>query len=212
MPELLNSVRIKVQYVLLRSPRLETWSVLMLLAAQEQVPVCLFSLQMKQRYKPAVIVIPVTAAHKQPSPKMPPPHNEMWSIISRVGTRQFQNLPSDVFFFVCVCVYLSVFHHDFVLSIFPHHLPVSPSLCAKHWGRPSALQELRDQWDALSSDYFSLTGRKEYQNPRRAFFCLSSSGKIWCCCCYALPRLRWADRILSDRQWTLRDRSSLLLE
>lgn len=164
---------------------------------------------MKQIHKPAVIVIPVTAAHKQPSPKMPPPHNEMWSIISRVGTRQFQNLPSDVFFCVSLC-----FSSWFCFIHFPLHLPASPSLCAKHWGRPSALQELRDQWDALSSDYFSLTGRKEYQNARRAFFFffgLSSSAKIWCCC-YALPRLGWADRILSDRQWTLRDRGSLLLE
>lgn len=40
-------------------------------------------------------------------------------------------------------------------------------------------------------------------------FCLSSSTKMWCC--YALPRLGWADLISSDRQWTLRNRGSSLV-
>lgn len=84
-----------------------------------------FSLQMKRKQKPTVIVIPVTTADKQPSPKQPPPHNEMWSIISRVGTRQIQNPPSDVFFFSH-----SAFHRVFCFIHFPPPPPrLSLSVC-----------------------------------------------------------------------------------
>lgn len=132
-----------------RSPRSSAASLSVWIAV-ENVLQCLIR-SVNSRNKLAFIVIPVTVADKQPSPK----YNEMWSIISRAGTRQFQNLPSDVMFFFPV----SVFHHVFVLSIFPLHLHVSHSICQRWlpWNRrPSALQGLRDQSSSLSSDY-SLT-------------------------------------------------------
>lgn len=108
--------------VWLRSPQRETSSMLVSQAVQEQVPVRLFSLQMKQKHWPAIIGIPVTAADKQPSLKKPLPHNEMWNIISRVGTRQFQNLPSDVFSLFLSSVFLYVF-------CFIHFPPPPPCAC-----------------------------------------------------------------------------------
>lgn len=101
------------------------------------------------RNKLAFIVIPVTVADKQPSPK----YNEMWSIISRVGMRQFQNPPSDVMFF-----FPFLFFIMFLFYPFSPYTSVFLTLYAKCWlpwnRRPSALQGLRDQSRTLSSDYF----------------------------------------------------------
>lgn len=120
----------------------------------------------------------------------------MWNIISRVGTRQFQNPPSDVFFFSLSLFFLLFLFHPFSLAA---SLSLS-SLCQTlfPWdGRPSVLQGLRDQWDALFSDYFSQKNTTMHEGLFFSFFCLSSSTKIWCCC-YALPRLGWADLIWNE--------------
>lgn len=97
----------------------------------------------------------------------------------------------------------SIFLYVFVSSIFPLRLPESASLCAKHcfqWdGRPSVLQGLRDQWDALFSDYSDIPHKRlsECGFFVLLLFGLSSFTKIWCCC-YVLPRLGWADPLWDE--------------
>lgn len=125
----------------LTSPPRETSTVFMSEAAQGQVPVCLSLCKWSRNTSPSSLLFQsqrLTNSHLQ---KKPLPHNEMWNIISRVGTRQFQNPPSDVFF-----LSLSVFHHVFVLSIFPLRLPVSPSLCAKHCFHEMGVPQLLRVW------------------------------------------------------------------
>lgn len=182
-----------VSVVRLRSPRGKNLSVLVSMTGWEHDPVCIFSLQMqKQKRKLPVIVIPVKVADKQPSPKKPLPHNEMWNIIRRVGTRQFQNPPSDVGFFLPLC-FSSCF-------CFIHRPPPPPCLSL------SVCQTLFP-WHGCSSNTSGTEGysllrlfltrqkKRILECMDDIFFCPSSPHKIWCCCCYALPRLGWEDLI-----------------
>lgn len=159
---------------------------------REQVPVCL-CLCKEQKHGPRHHCYSTHSSWQTAISEKTPPHNEMWSIISRVGTRQFQNPLSDVGFF---SPSLSAFHHVFVLSIFPLAPPrlslsIYQTLFPWH-GCPSALQGARDQWDALYSHYFSLTEEKNNRMHKGLFF-LTSFIKIWYYC-YALPGLRWTLR------------------
>lgn len=126
-----------------------------------------------------VIVIPVTAADKQSSQEKPSAHNEMWNIIGRVGTRQFQNPTSDVFF----SLPLSVFYLMLLFHPFPLRLPVSadcvPNIVSNEMGVP---RFFRDQWDALLSDYSTQKNTRMCEG-HFCFFDLSPFIKMCCCCC-----------------------------
>lgn len=135
----------------------------------EQVPVCL-CLCKEQKHEPRHHCYSSHSSWQTAISEKTPPHNEMWSIISRVGTRQFQNPPSDVFFFSPPFLLFIMF---LFYPFSPLHLPGSPSLYTKHcfldMGVPQLFRE-RGINEMLSPRIISLSQKKGIIECTRGFF------------------------------------------